>query len=527
MPSWIEKANKYINKYWKIAELKETQKDIINELLLGNDVVGLLPTGYGKSLCYLLPPLLLEKTMIIVSPLIALMDDQCEKLTSMNIKAVALNSNNKNKSEDIEDVLNNKVRIVYMSPEYLMGDGLEFVQELFEKELLGFIAIDESHCISTWGYDFRKEYKQLKVLKDFFPSVPILAVTATATEKVCIDIINSLKLNNPEVYKVSFDRPNLNITIKDIPKGYVQDSRVKKLKLVYKQLSHLEIVKPYIKKYSAEKIIIYINKRDETEKLSKEINLNFGNISEAYHAGLTKKKRTEIHKRFISDDDSEKLNIIICTTAFGMGIDQTVRCVIIIGCPSSIEEYYQEIGRAGRDNKPSETIFYFDYGCYLTNIYSMKHLEHSDNELYNNRKMKLDRMKDLVHSNVCKRRQILSYFSQNDNKDEYFLTCNNCSSCCDYPLIDISDKILPHINKNIDIIKNEINKILKTDQYFDGNKSHTIKLDYYNVLYSWINFIKRYKLKLEDLTEKNKFKIQNRFTSYADVIKPVEINYLD
>ena len=223
---WIDKAKKYLTKYWAIEALKDKQIAVINELINGNDVIGLLPTGYGKSMCYLIPPLVTRKTMIIISPLISLMDDQKTSLQNKGIKASALHCNNKNKEEETFSIIDGKIKIVYMSPEYLVkGNGKELVSILVENNRLGFIAIDEAHCISSWGHDFRPEYKEIKIIRKEYPNIPIIAVTATATDHVCNDIKTNLELNKCKVIRASFDRPNLYLKVSIIP---TQETIVKK-----------------------------------------------------------------------------------------------------------------------------------------------------------------------------------------------------------------------------------------------------------------------------------------------------------
>lgn len=350
---WTDKAKKYLLKYWNIENLKDKQIEVIDELLSGNDVIGLLPTGYGKSMCYILPPLLTRKVMIIISPLISLMDDQKTSLQNKGIKCSALHCNNKNKDEETYAIIDGVIKIVYMSPEYLVkGNGKELVSILNDNNKLGFIAIDEAHCISSWGHDFRPEYKEIKMIRDEYPNIPMIAVTATATANVCKDIKDNLKLDNPKIIKASFDRPNLYLKVCSMPTEQV----ISKKKVVEKQIDPSIVVQPYLEKYKNQKIIIYVNSRINTSELSIDINKNNPNLSEAYHAGLSAKIRDKIHNNFANGTT----NIIVSTIAFGMGIDQIVKCVIIFGCTSSIEEYTQMIGRAGRDVKPAETIFFFD-----------------------------------------------------------------------------------------------------------------------------------------------------------------------
>lgn len=409
---WTDKANKYLKKYWKINSLKNKQIEVINELLLGNDVIGLLPTGYGKSLCYLIPPLVTKRIMFIISPLISLMEDQKDKLTKMNIPCATLHSNNNNKNQEIQDIKDNKIKIVYMSPEYLLLEGICLAELLVKENKLGFFAIDESHCVSNWGHDFRPEYTKIKIVREKFSNIPILAVTATATETVCDDISESLQLHNPVIVKASFDRPNLFLQVIEHPKilklGKL-GKPTKKEELYPKEKLALE----YILKYPNQKIIIYTNSRKDTDDISTKLNNLMNNCSQAYHAGLSKKDREDIQYNFINGN----INIIISTIAFGMGIDQIVKCVILFGCPSSIEEYYQQIGRGGRDGEYCETVLYFDYSKLMVARYMSK------NNLLKNKN--LNTVLYYTKINTCRRKYILEYFNEVCN----FNICNNCDNC--------------------------------------------------------------------------------------------------
>ena len=415
---WTDKANKYLKKYWNINNLKDKQIEVINELLLGNDVIGLLPTGYGKSMCYLIPPLVTKKIIFIISPLISLMDEQKEKLKSLEIPCSALHGNNLNKDQEINKIMNGEIKIVYMSPEYLIkGDGMELAKLLIEDNKFGFLAVDESHCISVWGQDFRPEYTNIKKFRSEFPQIPIIAVTATATETVCDDIINLLNLNNPIIIRTSFDRPNLFISIKDIPTIPV----IKNKKIKDQQIDKELIVIEYVNKYKNDKIIIYTNSRKETDELANNMNKIIKDCCQSYHAGLTKKNRENIQKKF---NDGE-IKVIISTIAFGMGIDQIVKCVIIFGSPSSIEEYYQQIGRGGRDGKSCETVLYFDYAKYKIAQFMLKELVKYPS-LQRAKKDNLNKVKSLVYLKTCRRKYILEYF----NEKCTFTNCNTCDNCC-------------------------------------------------------------------------------------------------
>jgi ATP-dependent DNA helicase RecQ len=517
---WTEKVKKYLKKYWKIDSLKDKQIEVINELLLGNDVIGLLPTGYGKSLCYLLPPLITKKTIFIISPLISLMDDQKDKLNKMNIPCTALHSNNKNREQDIFNIIDGNIKIVYMSPEYLIkSDGLSLAKTLIDDNKLGFMAVDESHCISAWGQDFRPEYTKIKTFREMFPKIPIMAVTATATDVVCQDIIKILALNNPSLVRASFDRPNLYIKVQEIPTISITEKskRGNKIKIVQKQVAKEQLIQEWMNKYPNEKIIIYINSRKDTEKLANNLNklnklnklnnLN-NNCCEAYHAGLSKELREEIQTKFIEDE----IKVIISTTAFGMGIDQKIRVVIIFGCPSSIEEYYQQIGRAGRDNIQSDTILYFDYSSVRIAKYMLKDIKTNYPILYKSKFDNITKMSKFAYLNTCRRKYILEYFNNSCN----FFNCNNCDICCEHKHIDMTDKFWPIImktNANLLGVTNEIrNKYLVEITELDkNNKDKVIELDLLEPIWKWKNYIMENNITRENLPDTLKIKILSKF----------------
>ena len=489
-----KRISKRLKKYWDFSQLKDKQLQIVEALMDKKDVVGLLPTGYGKSMTYLIPPLIKKKTMFIISPLISLMEDQKEKLIEKKIPVATLHSNNSNKDKDIFDIIDGNIRIVYMSPEYLIsGDGLNLAKVLVEEKKMGFMAVDESHCISQWGHDFRPHYQKLSKFRKLFPKIPILAVTATATETVVNDIINVLTLKEPLVVSANFDRPNLYIKCVDVKYANLEffsntlcptankhkfnlqgkcllckkdkdnlrytreeldimDSNLssyRKSKMT--KLEEIDFMKPYLKKYENEKIIIYTNSRKETSKIADMINDYMSTktkkriiYSQAYHAGMSKKSRERIQEEF----SSGKFNVIVTTIAFGMGIDQTVRCVLILGSPSSVEEYYQQIGRAGRDGKPSEVILFFQMQkLVLQNNMINRKSRNKYSTITKNKRNNLYRMMDLFKTKGCRRKFILSYFGQKPK----FFCCNNCDNCCEKQLKDYTDKVYKVAISGIDM----------------------------------------------------------------------------
>lgn len=401
------RLKKVLEEKWGFSELKPKQMEIIEAIVNDKrDVVGLLPTGYGKSMTFLIPPLITRKVCIVISPLISLMEDQKEKLVERDIPVAALHGNNMHKDKEIFRIIDDEIHIVYMSPEFLIhGDGFELCETLANDKKLGLFAIDESHCVSVWGHDFRNDYLDLGKFREKFPKIPILAVTATATFQVVQDIVDYIQLKEPKLVRADFDRPNLFLRFE---KSDEIDVNVLD-----------EYVEKYIKDDNEDRIIIYTGSRKDTVEVNEKINEKWKKMSLAYHAGMSKKMRNIIQNKFSSGE----VKMIVSTIAFGMGIDQTVRCVIIFGAPSSIEEYYQQIGRAGRDNKEAETVLYFQY----------KGIKIGEANLTNYKNLKVRQAKALAYRNMaklyftktCRRKFILEYFGQVPK----FFNCHKCDNC--------------------------------------------------------------------------------------------------
>jgi len=385
-----------LQKYFGYTSFYPLQEDIINEALKQRDVFVLMPTGGGKSLCYQLPALLLDGLTVVISPLIALMKDQVDGLLADGIPATFINSSlSYNEIEARRRSLSNKeTKILYIAPERLvMPEFLLFLQGL----KVSLFAVDESHCISEWGHDFRPEYRQLKLLKERFPKVPVMALTATATPVVEGDIITQLKLSGCKVFKASFKRKNLYYQIKPKKNPYHQ------------LLQYLDIRKK-------DSGIIYCQSRKAVESLASSLQTE-GYRALPYHAGLTAEARTENQERFIRED----VEIIVATIAFGMGIDKpNVRYVIHYDLPKSIEGYYQETGRAGRDGLKSDCILFFSYGDKMKIEYF---IEQKEDE--NEKQIAYKQLRELVsycEGNVCRRRLLLAYFGEIFDE-------SNCGSC--------------------------------------------------------------------------------------------------
>ena len=379
-----------LKKYFGFNEFKNHQESIIQNLLEGNDSFVIMPTGGGKSLCYQLPALMLTGTAIVISPLIALMKNQVDLIransTDYSIANVLNSTLTKQQVTSVkEDVTNKKTKILYIAPETLSkNETIEFLKSI----KISFLAIDEAHCISEWGHDFRPEYRKIRdIIDQVDPKVKIIALTATATPKVQDDIIKNLKINNSKVFKSSFNRPNLFYEVRGKSKT-----------------TDLDLIK-FIKSKSNQSGIIYCLSRKNTEELSELLNIN-GIKSLPYHAGLEKKIREENQDKFLKDD----CNIIVATIAFGMGIDKPdVRFVIHYDVPKSIEGYYQETGRAGRDGVVSHCIMYYsdEDANKLEKLLSKK--KSSEREIA---VMLLKEVKNFAKSSISRRKYLLSYFGE-------------------------------------------------------------------------------------------------------------------
>ena len=389
-----------LHKYYGYTSFRKGQENIITSIINKEDVLAIMPTGGGKSICYQVPALCLDGITIVISPLISLMKDQVDALKTMGVKARLINSSlsNSEYNEALEEIENDECKIIYIAPERL--DSMDFVNIIRGKNISQ-VAIDEAHCVSQWGHDFRVSYKKIPYFINRLDKRPIVtAFTATASNEVREDIINILNLHNPAVYITGFDRENLSINI-------VKSSSKNKYTL------------DYVENHKNESGIIYASTRKEVETIYEGL-LKRNYSGAKYHAGLSNEARKEYQENFINDD----IKIMVATNAFGMGIDKpNIRWVLHYNMPQSIENYYQEIGRAGRDGEDSECVLLFSPGDVHTQKYLVEvGIENPDRKRVQYKK--LQQMVDLVYSNTCYRKNILNYFGETFLED-----CNNCSNC--------------------------------------------------------------------------------------------------
>ncbi|QZE15144.1 DNA helicase RecQ [Halosquirtibacter laminarini] len=397
----VGKSHRLLKEYFGYDTFRPLQEEIVTHVMQKRDSLVLMPTGGGKSLCFQIPALMMDGVTVVVSPLISLMKDQVDGLNSNGIAAAFLNSTltEEEESKIMQQCREGKISLLYVSPERITRS----FETIFGMLNVSLLAVDEAHCISSWGHDFRPEYQQLKWIKHTFPDLPVIALTATADKTTRNDIITQLGIREPKIFLGSFNRPNLSLEVR-VGVGAKDKDR--------------EIL-DYIRSRPNDAGIIYCMSRKSCERLSAKLNSK-GLHTDFYHAGLSAEQRGRVQDSFINDD-----TLVICATvAFGMGIDKSnVRWVMHYNLPKNVEGYYQEIGRAGRDGLPSDTFLYFNLGDIIT---LRKFAEESGQVALNLEK--LAQMQAFSESDICRRKILLSYFGEYLDKD-----CGNCDVCKNPP----------------------------------------------------------------------------------------------
>jgi ATP-dependent DNA helicase RecQ len=392
-----QRLQQILQQYFGYSQFRQQQQQAINAVLDGKDVLVLMPTGGGKSLCYQVPALYLPGITLVISPLIALMHDQVEALKANGVEAAYLNStqNWQEQSEIERKAGSGKLKLLYVSPEKLLSSQF---QSLLKTLTVTLLAVDEAHCVSFWGHDFRPEYTQLATIKQLLPGVPTIALTATADSLTRKDIVEQLKLQQPKVLIASFDRPNLSLTVLPAQK-------------------RVQVIKDFLGERPFQPGIVYCLSRRSCETLAERL-AEAGYKAKPYHAALSAAERRTTQEAFLKDD----IQVVCATIAFGMGIDKSnVRWVIHYNLPKNIESYYQEIGRAGRDGEPADTLLFYSFGDVIKQRGMLEDLTDERRKL---QEAKLERLQQYAEAQFCRRRILLAYFGEVLEEG-----CGNCDVC--------------------------------------------------------------------------------------------------
>lgn len=397
-----DRAHEVLHNIFGYQSFRVGQQQIIESVLSGQDCLVIMTTGGGKSLCYQVPALCLEGLTLVISPLISLMKDQVDQLLANGIEAAYLNSTQTfEEQQSIEQkAINGQLKLLYLSPEKVMTQGFSY---FISRCKISLLAVDEAHCVSQWGHDFRPEYTLLGGLRSAFPYAPLMALTATADPTTRQDITHHLRLNNPYIHLGSFDRPNIRYTVQE--KFKPMDQLIK-----------------FISKQQGKSGIVYCNSRKKVEDISEKLSAR-GIAVMGYHAGMTMEQRTNVQNAFQRDN----IQVVVATVAFGMGINKSnVRFVVHFDLPRSIESYYQETGRAGRDDLPAEALLFYDpadYGWLMKVL-----LEKEESEQRQIEQHKLQAIGAFAESQTCRRLVLLNYFGEHRQQN-----CQNCDICLDPP----------------------------------------------------------------------------------------------